>query len=129
MSRCVNINSKKQIICKGDLRHRIQLFARSLGVNDLLDVDTILDLEDRKTVWASIKTITGESVFDEKGLETNVTHHFIIKYITNIDLMKMIVYKGKRFRILNAENINEEDNLLIIRTYMSGTTQTETSKW
>ena len=66
------------------------------------------------TVKAIVKTLTGVTVFDSTNTETVATHEMKVEFIAGVAAEQWILFKGKRIRILTAENCAENDAILIL---------------
>ena len=115
MGNCAPIRIKKRRICAGDLTEQIVIQLRAIKAPQSGSVDFDEDFTDSSTVWAAIETKSGIELFDGVNLISRPTHFIYIRYITNIDVEKWITYKNKRYEILDAENLEERDEFILLR--------------
>lgn len=122
MAKCVYKQRQDVIICSGDLNKQISIQTRKLVEPSNFDDD--VDYSEEFTVfqyfWAMIETVNGEAIFDESNTKINVTHKFYIRYVSDITFENWVVYSGNRFRILDVENINEQNEFLILKCNKRG---------
>lgn len=128
IKRCKQISIDRKIICAGDLKHKIKIQSRAIKT-PVTGVDLTEEMTDEKTAWAGIKTGRGESIFDAQQVERDVTHYFFVRYISWITAEHWILYKTKRYDILDIENINEDNEFMRLRCNVRGATTSEKSKW
>jgi len=130
MPRCTPIKVKKRRVCTGDLTEQIVIQLRAIKAPQSGSVDFDEDFTDTATVWAAIETKSGIEEFDGVNLVTKPSHLIYIRYIEDIDVEKWITYKDKRYEILDAENLEERDEFLLLRCSSLGdkTLQTNFSR-
>lgn len=63
-------------------------------------------------VLAIVKTPNGKTFFDGVNTETNITHELCIEYLAGVTSETWILFKGRRFDILQVINCCEKDNTL-----------------
>ena len=116
---CNKKRIKQVKICSADLRHRIELYTRSLTAsNSGISRDYTYTLI--KQVWSAIETVTGEITF--KGIATleATTHYFYIRYRADINSEIYIKFKDKYYNILKVENLSESDSYLKLYVSLMG---------
>jgi len=102
-------------VCIGSLNHKIEIYVRSIEAPVEGGVDFSDNFTLKKTVWAMVETVSGETMFNASNIETVVTHQFYIRYIPDVDIVDVIVYGGLRYKIVNVENLNNENYFILIK--------------
>jgi len=72
------------------------------------------DQEDPFNDVALVCTLRGVKVFDSTNTETVATHEFRLNWRDDVGAEQWVTLKGKRLRILTAENCCEDDKVLIL---------------
>lgn len=67
-----------------------------------------------------VKTPKGKATFDDVGLDEIVTHKFCLLWLDGITQEDWILFKGKRYDILNDMNLCEKDSRLILFSRVRG---------
>jgi len=106
-------------ICISDFKNLIKLQTRELQT-DNYSPDFNLDYKDKVEVWAKIQTTIGKEIFAGVNVDRDVTHIFTIRYIDYITAQYWILFEGKRYDILNVENIDEENKFMRLRCNVRG---------
>lgn len=113
MPDCKTIERKKIRACIAGMRHRIDLFFRAIQPITKDGVDYGEAFENKQTVWALLDTSHGIQFFDGANIEKRTTHRFIFRFISptlfNVTFEDFIVFKNIRYRVMNAENLEEDD--------------------
>lgn len=114
------IRVKKRRYCLADLDKLITIQARAIQPPQQDSPDYTEAVQDQITVYASIKTVSGESIFDGTNTEVDVTHHFVIQYLGGLTFENWVEYADIKYRILEVENIDERNEFYIIRATKRG---------
>ena len=115
MAKCVKKQRTKTEICVGSMNRKIDIFARALTppVNPLtgefLATETFTLLA---SVWAMQETPRGLTIFDDVNTERVVSHIFTIRFLPDLTAQNWITYKGNRYDILTAVNLETNDLFL-----------------
>ena len=120
MAKCVYKTNNVDKYCVGSLNKKIEILTRSLGEPTSGSYDYDLSFETSKTVWSSIKTVNGLTMFDSTNTEKIVTHIFIIRYYDGLTSQDWIKYSDKNYDIIGAENISESNMYYKIRANLRG---------
>lgn len=116
MPNCAKIKQKPYKICTGDLSKRITLYVRSITDPQGGSVDFGENFTTPTNVWAMIETLSkGVEIFDGSNVIDVATHLFYIRYIPGITFEMYLDYNGRRFRIIDVQNIDEKDETIILR--------------
>jgi len=126
MSTCNKIKFNYDKVCIGDLRHKIQLYARDIvAPNNSIGAVISTEFTENFTlignVWSAIKINQGKDIFDEVSLDkTTITHYFYIRYKENITQENWVTYKNNRYDIKKVSNMNARDTFLKLDCVISG---------
>ncbi len=116
----------KEQICAGDLRHLITFESRVLDEPGPLDVEASMTFTLIKAVSAAIRTTSGVPKFDKINIEVLPTHLFAVFFdpdLTELEHSNTFVglanrppdlAKVRRFRVLNVEAKDEDQEYLIV---------------
>ena len=124
--------STKKRVCIGQLDKPIQIESRNIQApanKTPQDVDADEIFENRVHVWANIKTLSGEAIFDGVNIEQTITHIFTFNYLGfEISTLDWVIYDNRRFKIMSVENINEDNIFTAVRCVDRGIDTKEASK-
>jgi len=120
MTQCKQIQSVHRKVCVGDMRDEIQIQNRSITAT-VSSPDFSETFVNTITVFALIKTVKGETIFDGTDTEVDVTHHFYLRFIDGITSETWILFNNTRFTILNAEDLDERDEYWLLQCSDRGT--------
>jgi len=128
MPTCEKVKIRNRKVCAGDMDKLIMLQTRNIA-GDSNSVDFLLNFTNQGEVWAAVQTAaSGESIFDEVGTETIITHRFYINFIPDFTEEIWIEFKGKRYDIVNVENLDERDEFLKLSCVVRGSVSREATK-
>lgn len=113
MTTCKRVNITKKKICIGDLKHKVIVQTRALIPAE--GVDYAQEIVDLKSVWAAIQTTKGVEIFDGTNTIGVATHFFYVRTVANLTFENFVEYKDKKFRILDVQEIDEDDSFLLLR--------------
>lgn len=113
MPKCVKIRRKHRQICIGDLDKVIDIQTRSLDDGFTVETET----EKFTTIfspWSMLETVKGIFIVDEvNGGDIEATHRFTIRFPDQtISGENWILFKNKRYSILDQQNFEELDEFL-----------------
>lgn len=74
----------------------------------------------KHTIKAIVETPKGKATFDDVGLDETVTHKFCIEWLAGISQEDWILFKGKRYDILNDMNRCEKDTAIVLFSRLTG---------
>lgn len=122
MAKCVYKHRKDIIMCSSDFNKIISIQTRNIiaPTNFDDDVDYSEEFIAFHTFWAMVETVTGESIFDGSNIKRVITHRFYIRYIPGITFENWLDYSGKRYMIVDVENINEQNDYILLRCNTRG---------
>lgn len=106
-------------ICPSDFKNLITIQNRALNP-DNTTADFNIDFTDKVQVWAGIKTTRGQEVFGDVNTAREITHIFTIRYIDYLTQEYWILFKDKRYDILDVENIDERNKFMRLRCNVRG---------
>ncbi len=128
MPDCIQIKRKKERVCIADMNHRIDIFFRAIQPIKKDSVDFGEAFIDKRTVWALLDTKRGTQFFDDDNIEQGTTHRFIFRFIPDVSFEDFIFFKGKRYRVMNKENLQEEDTFYQLDCVVRGSELLESTK-
>lgn len=96
----------------GELRHRINLQSKT-ATRDSFGAETIAWKTER-TIWASIKPLSGSEYFLAQQVQADVTHQIRIRYFEGIRPDWRIVFGTRIFDIKSNINLDERNNEMIL---------------
>lgn len=115
MARTV-IRKGRRKLCAGDFRDRVQLQGRRLAEPLFGDADFDEKFEPNPERWASVKTVTGRTIFDGASQrDFEVTHEVRIRFdlcVTSETWVKLA--DGRRLKILRVEDFEERHEYQIL---------------
>lgn len=116
----INVNRKQ--VCIGQMRHKIKIHTREITA-PTTDSDFTETIEQYKEVWSGIKTLEkGIELFDGVNLVGTITHIFYIRYFAGITTEYYIEYDSKYYRILEVDNMNEDNKFIALKSTLRGDT-------
>jgi len=121
MPQCVKIRKKKRQANVGDMNDRIIIHLRSIQPPSNGGVDFAEQFTPKRTVWALVNTVEGETFFDSSNIETVVTHEIIIRWfqgITSEDYIELA--DGTLLDILPTENLDNRAEFIKLKCTLRG---------
>lgn len=125
MAKCKDITPSRKSVCIGSLRYRVKIYDRAIassGVEGTAEHSEGYTLF--KTVFANIQTIEIRTLQTMDGVMIDpdlvVTHTFIVRYLSTLNTEQYVVFKGKNYKILKAENVDEADEWLRLKVNLRG---------
>ena len=106
----------------GDMKHRIQIYDRTIKEPTDATGNYSLDFKKKITVWASIKSVVGIVVFDSVNMDKTVSHLMTIRYLPFITQEHWIWYDSKYYDIIKIENLNEQNRFQRLHCNLRGLT-------
>lgn len=128
MPKNQKIQRKKRQFCLGDMDEQILLQDRGIGEPFFGSVDFTEDFTNNDKVWAAIKTVSGKTFFDGVNTETNITHEFWTRYDVNVSSETWIEFESRRFDILDAQDLEERHEFMILICAERGAKTIEATK-
>ncbi len=113
--------------CLGDLRARAILHVRSMRVPDFESVDFDEDFAGIE-VWASIKSTVGKVQFTDVGIDTAITHKFVIRYRDDVSAETYVEFERRRFNVVSVEDLEERHEFLSLNCREHGSKDLESTK-
>lgn len=106
--------------CLGDMIHRIDIYDREIKspIDDTGNYG--LDFKKKITIWCSIETINGLTLFDSVNIERIVSHKMMIRYLSFLTQEYWIWYKSNYYDIIKIEDLNEEKRYQILYCNIRG---------
>jgi hypothetical protein len=119
MTICNKKRFKKTQLCRGDLRHRIQIVSRALQPANYNQTEPQELITVLYTVSAGIETLRGTSKFDGVNIDQKATHLFYIIYSSRYENLEhgnnFVKHRGKLYRLLNTTEFNEDRQFFILQ--------------
>jgi head-tail adaptor len=91
-------------------------------------VDSGLKFTEKYKPLAIVSTKRGSTLFDGVNQDHRITHKFCIEYLPDITAENWVLFKERRFDIVDVENCCEDDKLLILRCNETGKDTKEVTK-
>lgn len=124
MTICRKKRIVKKKLCRGDLRHRIQIMRRRLQSAGYDDLDGIESFTNICYCMAAIESVKGTTRFANVNINERPTHLFYILYNPVLDALdhgnNFIKFKTRFYRVLDLENSDEDNQFIIIQTTERG---------
>lgn len=120
MGLCNTIPKKKDKICIGDLDSFIKIQIRTKITPGPGETVATMEVTDDLEVWARHDSSKGEVVFDSSNMEQVSTDKFYIRFIPNISVVNSLEKNGKRYKVIDIEDLNGNEEFLLIRTSRRG---------
>jgi len=103
---------KRREPCLGDLRERIHLHDRAIQAPIFGKADSTEEFSGPKIVWASVKTVSGKTIFTGANIDVALSHEIIIRYDDKVTSETWVEFEGKNFKIVNVEDLDERHDFL-----------------
>ena len=113
MTVCKRISITKKKICIVDLKHKVKVQTRAIVPPEGVDYSQLLT--DVKLAWAALQTKKGVEIFDGTNIIGIATHYFYVRIIADVTFVNFVEYKDKKYRILDVQNLDEDDEFLLLR--------------
>lgn len=108
-------------ICVDMFDSLINIQGRRIRTPEGGSVDYTEEFTDGSDIAAMIQTKSGSTVFDSVGQELAVTHWFTIPYEVGITSENWVLFDGRRFDIVDIEDLNERKLFQVLRCQETGT--------
>lgn len=109
------IKRKNRVSCIGDMRERVKLHNRAIQVPEFESYDVTEDFTEITTVWANVRTVSGQTFFTGASVDVGLSHEIIIRYNANVNSETWIEYKDNNLKIVSVENLDERSEFLRLR--------------
>jgi|TARA_Y100000114_G_C11730800_1_gene313451 SPP1 family predicted phage head-tail adaptor len=96
----------------GNMRHRINL-KRATNTTDTGGGMT-QSFSTLKTLFASVKPISGKELYRHGKLEESVTHEIMIRYRSDINTSDKILFDSREFNIRHIRNLDERKRYMLL---------------
>lgn len=123
--------SKCSTVCSSDLKYRVAIQTKVLTATNGSSVDFTETLTTLATVWAKIDVDKGYAFFDSMTRdqqERTATHTFTVRYRTDVSVENYILYDSKYYEILNVQEFDAENQFLVIKCKVIGTSAQAAAK-
>ena len=112
----------------GDMRDRVSLYDRAIqapvfGTPNITQEYTLLG-----SVWSSIETIKGPTVFDDVDTKKQVTIEFKIRYRSDVTSETRVLFSGDYYEILEPTNNDKRDRFMFLRCALLGDQNLEVNR-
>ena len=115
MPKCIQIRKPQKQVCSGDMRDRIIIQVRSITPPNASGVDYSETFSQDATVWSLCETKMGVEIFDGTAIKGVATHYFYIRWIDNLTFESWVQFKGKKYYIIDVQNLDERDEFMLLR--------------
>jgi SPP1 family predicted phage head-tail adaptor len=119
---CGRIKKNTNKICISDLDKRVIFQITSITGTNSPDISTAVGFTNIATVWAMIKTRATTQYINGVNIEVGISTDIYIRYNSNIDITKQlyIEYNSAKYKVINAENIDKENDFIRFRCVEHG---------
>lgn len=121
MPKCSRLKRKHRKPCIGDLDTLVTLQDRTI-TPPTTTVDFSETFTENAEVWAMINTVRGKSEFDEAEVERSITHEFTVRFLVGVDSETWVLHEEERYDIIDAEDLEERHEWLVLRCAKLGST-------
>jgi len=132
MGNCDIKRVKAAKLCVGDLKHLIEIQRRKLLPSDLNTSQPVETFTTIRQQWAATETVSGVMRFAKVNIMDGATHLFWAMWDADFPDLEnrnnFVFHGGRRFKVLETNNINERDTVIVIQTTERGETTEEASK-
>lgn len=66
------------------------------------------------TVWADVSSVSGRTEMDSKSIGERITHRITIRSRADVTSENWILYRDRRFRIRNVQDLEERRRFMIL---------------
>lgn len=115
MPKCINIRKKHRKVCVGDLEDFGAITVRAITPPAGSSVDFTETFTLKQDTFMLIETKRGEAIFDDVGVEQDVTHHVYIPFIDGVTFQDWLDFENKRFDIIDVEDLDERHEFQLLR--------------
>lgn len=114
----------------GDLRDRVKLQVRTVSPPDVDEYDLDHVFADSATVWASVETLSGDTLFDEvAGVDVLVSHRIVIRKLAGVSAETWCELEdGTRLDVLAVEDLDERGEFVVLTARRTGPTTREAAQ-
>lgn len=110
-----SVKKRKDLrVCSGDMDKAITIYVRSITPPEGDSVDFNEIYSEPRNIKAMIETVRGITIFDGANVGTEVTHRITFRYVDNVTFENFIIYRNKRYKIVDVENQNERNNFYVL---------------
>lgn len=126
MSRSIPTQKRRRRVCIGDLRDRVVLHDRAIVEPEFGVADFTEKFTAKEEVWARVESVQGKTFFDgvnSTGAASGdiaLTHEITVRFDPTVGAETWVEFKGNRFDVVNAENLEERDEFLLLRCVERG---------
>jgi len=115
MAICTKIRKKNRQVCAGDLVDYGTINTRDIAapISGGVDFEEVFTL--KVNSFMLVETVRGESLFDQVGVEQDVTHHVYIPYISGLTFQDWIDIEGQRFNVIDVEDLDNRHDFQLCR--------------
>lgn len=121
---CESIKKNKNKVCIGDLDKRIKIQTTSITANNAPGGLSTTGFADIYSCWALVKTSANRQFIDGVNIENGLNTDFFIRYTASVNLEQQlwVEYAGNRFKIVNTNNIDKDNQIVRLRSSETGST-------
>lgn len=113
--------------CLGDLSRKVMILDRNIQVPEFDDVDFDEKFSGTLSVWASVTTVSGQTIF-VVNQDVSYSHRIAIRYDASVNSEKWIRLDGINYRIIDIQNLEMRNEWLVMRCVATGIESLEASK-
>ena len=106
---------KRREPCLGDMRDLIKIHDREIGTPNFGDANFSENFSSTKKVWASVKTVSGQTFFTAANVDVGLSHEIIVRYDAAITSESWIELNGNNLKIISVEDLDNRHDFLRLR--------------
>jgi len=129
MAKCDKKRFKRTLLCAGDLRHKLTLQTRALQYLSPDQTSPEEEFKDVLKLSCAVETVSGTSKFAKVNINDDASHLFYVRYsktVADIEVNNnFILFEGRRMKILEVTNNDEDKRFIIIQCTERGCSDKE----
>lgn len=129
MGKRVVLRKRSRKPCVGEMRDWVLISNRRLTAPKFGAVDFDEAFRNAVGRWASVRTVTGKTVFSGAGVDEAVTHEVWIRYDPSVGSESWVVLQdGTRLEVVAFEDPEQRREFLLLNCVVKGDKDVEASK-
>ena len=122
------VTRPKRQVCVGDLKDLVVLQNRAIQEPVFGDTDFTEDFGGDEETWASVRTVSGKTFFDQVNGDVQLTHEIAIRYDEAVTAETWVLFEDRRLDIVDVEDLEERHEWMLLRCVDRGSKGQEASE-